>query len=638
MILLSVYHTHPYAIESLQAWRKPLKTPVIVAAATLAASLLGLQPAAANTVPTPRDSLAADHSYRHGVIPTRESAGHQPPPGRAAASQLVYAGGAGNPSIGVTAGQPRVYLVFWGSQWGKQSTNSSGYATFAGDPQAMAPRLQGMFAGLGRNAEQWSGTLTQYCENVPQGTLMCAPGTLRVGYPTGGALAGVWEDTSAAAPANATVDQLAQEAVSGAAHFGNTTPASNVSTQYVIVSPTGTTPDGFNKNNSSADAFCAWHSYTSTSTNQVAYTNLPYVTDAGYSCGANAVNSGTAGNGDGISLVEGHEYAETLTDQNPDGGWLDPSGLESADKCAWVTTGSGAMANVPLTTGTFPMQSVWSNDANGCQLYHSIEGVANSPTSCATPYSDIDQVNSSGAFVRWITGSPLAATQTWTSQSIGSGWSGLTVFSGGGGIVYTIDSSGRLHWYNEQNHAVGGATNWASASSAVIGTGWGSFAQVVSNGGGVIYALDRSGNLHWYRYTGVNGSTAWASGSGAVIGSGWGGFSRIVAGGGGVIYALDSSGNLRWYMHADPLGGSAVWAAGGSGVLIATGWQNYSRFGSIGAGVIYAVDASGNLLWFRHLDPIGGTATWANGGAPQKVSSGWGANQIIPDMTNCVAT
>ncbi len=558
-------------------------------AAALTASLLGLQSGAADTASTPRDPLTAGHSYRHGVIPFRGSPAQRRPAERTA-SPLVYGGGAGNPSIGVTVGQPRVFLVFWGSQWGTRSTSSSGYAAFSGDPQGMAPRLQGMFAGLGGNSEAWSGTATQYCENVPQGTQTCSPGTVRVGYPTGGALAGVWEDASAAAPARATQAQLAQEAVTAAGHFGNTTAASNVSTQYVVVSPTGTNPDGFNTNNSSSNAFCAWHSYTSTSTNQVAYTNLPYVTDAGYSCGANAVNSGTAGLGDGISLVEGHEYAETLTDQNPDGGWLDAGYLESADKCAWQTTGSGAMADVPLTTGTFPMQSVWSNDANGCLL------------------------------------------------SIGTGWSGLTVFSGGNGVIYTIDSAGQLHWYHDQNHAVGGGANWAAASGAVIGTGWGGFAQVVTNGGGVIYALDRSGNLHWYRYLGSNGSISWASNSGAVIGSGWGGFSRIVAGGDGIIYALDSSGNLRWYMHADPFRGSATWANGGNGTIIGTGWQTFSGLGSIGAGIIYAVDASGNLWWLRHLDPIGGTAAWANGGIPQKVSSGWAAGQIVPDVTDCIET
>jgi serine protease len=611
---------------------------IALAATVLATPLLGLQPAAANTAAAARDPLTAGHAYRHGVIPFRDAGGRLPPDQATSSGQLTYGGGAGNPSIGVTVGQPRVYLVFWGSQWGRRSTDSSGYAAFSGDPQGMAPRLQAMFAGLGGNAEAWSGTMTQYCENVSQGTQTCSPGTQRVGYPTGGALAGVWEDTSASAPASATGTQLAQEAVNVADHFGNTTFSSNVSTQYIVVSPTGTHPDGFNTDNSAANAFCAWHSYTNVRTNQVAYTNLPYITDAGYWCGANAVNSGTAGFGDGISVVEGHEYAETLTDQNPDGGWLDAAGLESADKCAWQSTGIGAMADVSLSTGTFPMQSIWSNDAGGCLLYHSIEGVPAGPVSCVTPNVDVDQVTASGSFVRWNTGTALSAPQTWTSQVIGTGWSGLTVLPGGNGTIYTIDSAGRLHWYDDQDHALGGGANWAANGGAVIGTGWGGFRQVVSDGGGVIYALDHAGYLHWYHYLGSNGSASWDSGSGAVIGSGWSRFPRIIAGGDGIIYALDSSGNLDWYMHADPFHGSATWANNGNGVKIGTGWQQFSDFGSIGAGVIYAVDVSGDLLWYRHLDPIGGTALWANDGSPQKVNSGWAAKQIIPDTTDCIET
>jgi hypothetical protein len=150
--------------------------------------------------------------------------------------------------------------------------------------------------------------------------------------------------------------------------------------------------------------------------------------------------------------------------------------------------------------------------------------------------------------------------------------------------------------------------------------------------------LDHAGYLHWYHYLGSNGSASWDSGSGAVIGSGWSRFPRIIAGGDGIIYALDSSGNLDWYMHADPFHGSATWANNGNGVGIGTGWRQVSDFGSIGAGVIYAVDASGDLLWYRHLDPIGGTALWANDGSPQKVSSGWAAKQIIADTTDCIET
>ena len=37
----------------------------------------------------------------------------------------------------VTTGAPRVYVIFWGSQWGTVSTNGQGYMTLAGDPKAV---------------------------------------------------------------------------------------------------------------------------------------------------------------------------------------------------------------------------------------------------------------------------------------------------------------------------------------------------------------------------------------------------------------------------------------------------------------------------------------------------------------------
>jgi serine protease len=77
----------------------------------------------------------------------------------------------------------------------------------------------------------------------------------------------------------------------------------------------------------------------------------------------------------GITIVEGHEMAETITDQFPNGGWLDGGGSENGDKCAWITSGNqGASANVtfPSTDLTFPVQSLWSNAFNnnsgGCVL------------------------------------------------------------------------------------------------------------------------------------------------------------------------------------------------------------------------------------------------------------------------------
>jgi serine protease len=100
---------------------------------------------------------------------------------------------------------------------------------------------------------------------------------------------------------------------------------------------------------------------------------MPYVTDLGASCGENFVNSGSAGLMDGFSIVNGHEYAETLTDQNPAGGWTNPrTGAENGDECAWISSGHGAAANVSMGNGAYAMQSTWSNDTNQCEISHAI--------------------------------------------------------------------------------------------------------------------------------------------------------------------------------------------------------------------------------------------------------------------------
>ena len=340
------------------------------------------------------------HPYRHGAVPTREqharmkewaAAHHNEYANRAAGKHnasaatgtqtLSYNGGVDG--VGVTSGTPRIYLVFWGSQWGTQGTDANGYMTLSGDTKGAAPYEQKWIKGLGTNNELWSGVMTQYCDGptVARGATACPAGAPHVGYPTGGGvLAGVWYDNSSSAPSAATGNQIGAEAVRAASHFGNTTAASNRYVQYVIMSPTGTKPDGFN---TPQGGFCAWHDFTGDTTlsggavnspyGDIAFTNMPYVADMGTSCGASFVSGAL----DGFSIVGGHEYAETVTDQNPAGGWINQTGSsyngqENGDECAWISSGQGASALVAMSTGSFAMQSTWSNDTNRCDISHAI--------------------------------------------------------------------------------------------------------------------------------------------------------------------------------------------------------------------------------------------------------------------------
>jgi serine protease len=251
-------------------------------------------------------------------------------------SNLYYHGGVGG--IGVETA-PKVYLVLWGSQWN------------GNDPSGEASLLQNFLGHVG--GSKWLNSVTQYCQGIPNGSSSCGTSG-HAGNPSG-IYVSTWADGAALAPSHPTQSQLAAEAVKAAGHFGNTSSASNASVQYVIATARGNSASGF------GSQYCAWHSSTSSSYGNIAYTNLPYITDAGASCGANFNGLGPNA---GITIVEGHELAETVTDQFPNGGWLDGTGAENGDKCAW-TSGT---SNQNIGGATFPVQPLWSNASSSCVL------------------------------------------------------------------------------------------------------------------------------------------------------------------------------------------------------------------------------------------------------------------------------
>ncbi|HEX3551424.1 MAG TPA: hypothetical protein VHT53_13655 [Candidatus Elarobacter sp.] len=234
-----------------------------------------------------------------------------------ATSNLTYHGGPVQTA-------PKLYVVFWGSAW-----NGSG------DPNGEKSRLLAFYGVIGGG--HWLNTVTQYTQS----------GGAHVGN-AGNIYAGSYVDTSTTPPSRPTQSQMAAEAARAAAHFGNYT--SNAS--YVVAMPHGIKPSGF------GTQYCAYHSTTSATGGTISWTNLPYMPDAGYSCGAGSVNS--PGTLDGATIVGGHEQAETETDPQPNSGWLDSSGSEIGDKCAWVS-----LENNP-NAGGYPTQPLWSNANNGC--------------------------------------------------------------------------------------------------------------------------------------------------------------------------------------------------------------------------------------------------------------------------------
>ena len=117
-------------------------------------------------------------------------------------------------------------------------------------------------------------------------------------------------------------------------------------------------------------------------------------------------------------------------------------------------------------------------------------------------------------------------------------------------------------------------------------------------------------------------------------GEGWGpgNFSTVFGGGNGIIYAINKSGLLLWYKHLGFADGTDRWQTiPDPKGHIGEGWgpDNFPTvFGGCN-GVIYAVNKNGNLHWSKHLGFEDGTDHWQTSPDPKGyIGEGWGANNF----------
>ena len=235
---------------------------------------------------------------------------------------------------GLVQHTPHVYLLLWGPNW-QTDPNQVASATY----------LQSFFSGLGvQPNDNWSAITSPYADGTGVSAF------------SGTVFAGVFNDINPPST-GATAAQIAAEADT----FVQKIPVTDVNdAQIVVATQSGTCPKGFASAScpASTNPYCAYHG-----SSLAPYINLPYLPDAGPNkCANDFVNPAPGGNNDGWSIVGGAEYADTIT--NPLGnGWFDPSGAsEIGDKCAGIPAGSpGGAFKLTLSTGTFAVESLWSN-------------------------------------------------------------------------------------------------------------------------------------------------------------------------------------------------------------------------------------------------------------------------------------
>lgn len=265
---------------------------------------------------------------------------------RAAGTNLVYQGGA----VEVT---PLVYISWWGSQW------NTGFSTGGYSSAKAQTYITNFFSNVGGSS--WDNIDTQYCEGVAVGTTQCGSSGTHITNPTG-QLAGTWVDTTSV-PTRPTQSQIQSAATRLMNHFGGY----NANATYFVFTPHGHSMSGF------GSVWCAWHDEPTSGTD-MAYAYMPYIPDAGTSCGRNFVNptNNSYGNGyfDGFSIVGGHEYAEAMTDPHPERtstnfGWITntgSNGQENGDLCAWASNST----DITLGSHFYAVQPIWSNASSSC--------------------------------------------------------------------------------------------------------------------------------------------------------------------------------------------------------------------------------------------------------------------------------
>jgi len=219
----------------------------------------------------------------------------------------------------------------------------------------------------------------------------------------------------------------------------------------------------------------------------------------------------------------------------------------------------------------------------------------------------------------------------WTddkARKVGANWDVKHLFAGGNGVIYAIAQNEDLNWYRHEGRD-DGSFRWLDDRPRKVGVGW-NFKDRFDPGAGVIYAIGDDDALLWYRHDGRgDGRFRWRDDKARPVGGGWR-FKQVFSGGDGTVYAINADDDLVWLRHDGQIDGAFAWTTGPAGK---TSWKvgNQWRFKHVFSGrdgVIYAVNAANDLLWYRHDGRKDGTFRWVDD-EPRKVGFGWDVKHVF---------
>ena len=201
---------------------------------------------------------------------------------------------------------------------------------------------------------------------------------------------------------------------------------------------------------------------------------------------------------------------------------------------------------------------------------------------------------------------------------VNGGWGFDHLIYNGSGILYGANMRGQLIYYRDDIAAGVHTFTGDSATVVSLTNVWAEYVWLLGDGDGIIYAIDRAGDFHFYQHS-QTATTVWPTPNPKKIGSGWGGYKKVISGRQGVIYAINPAGEMYYYRDT-ARNGSANWEYP-TGLFIGNGWNRFQHIFSTGNGNLYGVDEAGNILYY-HVSIGGGAAVWTGSDPVNPINPG----------------
>lgn len=140
-----------------------------------------------------------------------------------------------------------------------------------------------------------------------------------------------------------------------------------------------------------------------------------------------------------------------------------------------------------------------------------------------------------------------------------------------------------------------------------------------------IFSVDQNFDLYFSKFMGMKtGAGLWAKPP-IKFGNGWN-FRHLFSAGDGVLIAITAAGDVLYYKCNCVNTGTLSWITG-EPIKIAEGWPDYREVFYGGDGVIFAAAWNGDLFYYKYLELGDGSASWGVTGS--KIGNGWNFGHIF---------